>query len=115
MKSPELYFVKVLLKGKVKLHSTEEGGRLSAAKSGYQPQAMISDEQTGIVLRFIGTEWLAPGETTDCELHVSLGAYKGSAIAFRGSLEEGQMLPLREGYRKIGEFKIHSISKIKFE
>src|SRR6218665_1204222 len=85
--------------------STEEGGRKTAASSGYRPHIKFSFDEymTSGMQLFIGTEFVLPGESVSAAISILSFEY------FEGKLYEGLEFDFREGARIIGTGKITEI------
>lgn len=79
-------------------NTTEQGGRKTAAKTGYRPQVKFDfDEmQTSGQQTFIERELVFPGDTVDAEIKIL------SADYFANRLTEKMQFEFREGPRIIG-------------
>ncbi|WP_426483971.1 hypothetical protein [Flavobacterium sp. 2] len=85
--------------------STEEGGRKTAASSGYRPHIKFPFDEymtSGIQL-FIDTEFVLPGESVSAIIRILSTEY------FEGKLYEGLEFVFCEGSRTIGTGKITEI------
>ena len=82
----------------LKYHTTEEGGRLTPANSGYRPQVKFDFEemQTSGQQVFIDKEVVYPGDTVMAEITMA------SPGIFKGRLLEGMTFEFREGAKIIG-------------
>ena len=85
--------------------STEEGGRKSAAINGYRPQVKFgfTENQTSGAQRFIGKDYVLPGEKVLAEITVL------SPQFFVGKLEVGMEFTFNEGSHLIGTGKVMEI------
>lgn len=88
-----------------------EGGRSTAAKSGYRPQVKFDfDEmQTSGQQLFIGRDFAFPGDTVEAKIKILAADY------FAGCLAEGMTFEFREGPRVIGTGIIKQIINDKLE
>ncbi|MBV8388946.1 MAG: hypothetical protein JO080_04010 [Mucilaginibacter sp.] len=82
----------------LKYRTTEEGGRRTAAFSGYRPQVKFdfSEMQTSGQQKFIDKEIVHPGETVIAEIAIL------SPEFFKNKLKPGIEFEFREGARIIG-------------
>lgn len=83
----------------------EEGGRTTAAKSGYRPAVKFPFDEmltTGIQT-FIGKEKVFPGDSVEAEIGII------AAPHFKGRLKEGMIFTFSEGHRIIGTGVIKQI------
>jgi len=78
--------------------TAEEGGRKTAAKSGYRPQIKFHFEamQTSGQQTFINREVVFPGDTVEAEIKILSIEY------FANKLTENMKFEFREGARVIG-------------
>ncbi len=85
--------------------TAEQGGRKTAAKSGYRPQVKFDFEQmqTTGQQTFIERELVFPGDTVDAEIKLLAVDY------FVNTLTEGMEFEFREGGTIIGTGKIKHI------
>lgn len=85
--------------------TTQQGGRQSAAKSGYRPQVKFEFEemQTSGLQIFIDRELAFPGDKLVAEIKIASVDY------FINKLTEGMEFEFREGPRVIGTGKIKHI------
>ena len=85
--------------------STENGGRKTAAKSGYRPQVKFkfTEKQTSGIQNFIGKDFCLPGEIILAEITVI------SPEFFESKLEVGMEFNFNEGLNIIGVGKIIEI------
>jgi hypothetical protein len=85
--------------------TTEQGGRKTAAKSGYRPQVKFdfTEMQTSGQQTFIDREFVFPGDSVDAEIKIL------SVEFFANSLTEGMNFEFREGSTIIGTGKIKHI------
>ena len=83
----------------------EQGGRKTAAKSGYRPQVKFDFEemQTSGQQTFIDRELVFPGDTVEAEIKIL------SVDFFTNKLVEGMEFEFREGAKVIGTGKIKNI------
>ena len=91
--------------------TTENGGRLTPAKSGYRPQIKFdfTEMQTSGHQTFIDKETVLPGETISAKIKI------GSPDYFAGCLTEGMEFEFREGEVVIGTGEIKYIVNDKLE
>lgn len=89
----------------LKFRTTEEGGRMTAAKSGYRPGVRFpfDEMQTSGHQEYIGQEWVSPGETVNAKIKILSTSY------FHGKLHEGMSFDFLEGSKLIGTGKILEI------
>lgn len=85
--------------------TTEQGGRKTAAKSGYRPQIKFEFEemQTSGEQTFIGRGLVFPGDIVDAEIKILSVDY------FANKLAENMEFEFREGTKIIGTGKIKHI------
>lgn len=85
--------------------TTEQGGRKTAAKSGYRPQVKFdfAEMQTSGQQTFIDRDFVFPGDSVDAEIKIL------SVDFFANSLTEGMEFEFREGLAIIGTGKIKHI------
>ena len=85
--------------------STENGGRNTAAKSGYRPQVEFdfTEKQTSGIQKFIGKDEVKPGEKVLAEITVL------SPKFFENKLEVGMEFKFNEGSKIIGTGKVIEI------
>lgn len=85
--------------------TTEEGGRKTAAKSGYRPQVKFDFEeiQTSGQQTFIHREIVYPGDTVEAEIRIL------SSDLFTNKLSENMEFEFREGARVVGTGRIVQI------
>ena len=87
--------------------TAEEGGRKTAAKSGYRPQIKFDfdETQTSGQQTFIERELVFPGDSVNAEIILS-------GCHFRGKLKVGMKFEFREGLTIVGTGEIkHIINK----
>lgn len=91
--------------------TTEQGGRKTAAKSGYRPQLKFDFEemQTSGQQTFIDRELVFPGDTVETEIKILAVDY------FEGKLSEKMEFEFREGPIVIGTGKIKHIKNKKLK
>jgi translation elongation factor EF-Tu-like GTPase len=91
--------------------STDQGGRLTPALSGYRPQVKFdfSDMQTSGQQTFLNKDIVYPGEIISAEIALI------SPQFFRGKLYVGLDFEFREGARIIGNGRIIKIVNKDFE
>lgn len=91
--------------------STEEGGRKTAASSGYRPHIKFSFDEymTSGMQLFIDTEFVLPGESVSAEISILSVEY------FEGKLYEGLEFDFREGTHIVGTGKISKILDSKLD
>lgn len=89
----------------LKYKTTEEGGRTTAAASGYRPQIKFpfTDMQTSGQQTFIDKELVYPGETVKASIKIL------SVHFFENSLTEGMAFEFREGRNVIGTGKLLAV------
>ena len=89
----------------LKYKTTEEGGRMTAAKSGYRPQISFDFEKSTSSGRqiFINKEWVFPGESIEAEITLL------SPQIFEKKLYEGLEFKFIEGSKTIGTGEILKI------
>ena len=82
----------------LKYKTTEQGGRKTAAKTGYRPQVKFDfDEmQTSGQQTFIDRELVFPGDTVEAEMKIL------SADYFTNRLTDKMQFEIREGAKVIG-------------
>lgn len=82
----------------ISLLSTEQGGRVGPAKSGYRPSHDFGLEGTfnDAAHEYLGRDWLAPGES--CAAHVYLFVPEAQV----GRLYEGFQFAVHEGRKVVG-------------
>jgi hypothetical protein len=85
--------------------TTEQGGRKTAAKSGYRPQVKFdfTEMETSGQQTFIDREFVFPGDSVVAEIKIL------SVDFFANSLTEGMDFEFREGATIIGTGKIKHI------
>jgi hypothetical protein len=85
--------------------STENGGRKTAAKTGYRPQVQFSftENQTSGIQKFVDKDSVLPGEKVLAEITVL------SPDFFKGRLEVGMEFSFNEGTHTIGTGKVTEI------
>ena len=107
--SPELDNLNVKIKpdfvAMLKYKTAEEGGRKTAAHSGYRPDIKFSFDKmlTCGFQTFIGQEKVFPGESVKAEIKINATEY------FKGQLYEDLEFDFREGQNIIGTGKILEI------
>lgn len=91
--------------------TTEQGGRKTAAKSGYRPQVKFDFEemQTSGQQTFIDRELVYPGDTVEAEIKIP------SADFFANKLSENMEFEFREGATVIGAGRIKQIKNEKLK
>lgn len=84
---------------------TENGGRKTAATTGYRPQVKFefTENHTSGIQKFIGTESVLPGEKVLAEITVH------SPHLFEGKLKVGMEFTFYEGLTLIGTGKVSEI------
>ena len=82
---------------RMSLLKTDEGGRTSWVRSGYQPNIRFGDLYTDGVLTFLDHQPVYPGDT--CEVHVTFA----NPDYVRAYLRVGACFDITEGLWKIGE------------
>lgn len=89
----------------LKYKTTEEGGRKTAAISGYRPTVKFSFDKmlTSGIQTFIDKEMVYPGETVNAFIKILAVPY------FEGRLEEGIEFIFTEGNRVMGSGIIKEI------
>ena len=82
----------------LKYRTTDEGGRMTPAKSGYRPQVCFDFEKSTSSGRqiFINKEWVTPGESVEAEITLL------SPQIFENQLYEGLKFKFTEGSKIIG-------------
>lgn len=92
----------------LRYRTTDEGGRMTPAKSGYRPQVRFDFEKITSSGRqvFINKEWVFPGDAVEAEITLL------SPQFFENKLFEGLKFEFIEGSKIIG---IGEIQKIKNE
>ena len=82
----------------LKYFTTEEGGRVTPAKSGYRPQLHFAFESiiTSGQQIFLDREWVCPGENINAEITMP------SPQFFENKLFEGLQFKFCEGAKIIG-------------
>ncbi|KAB2807705.1 EF-Tu C-terminal domain-related protein [Phaeocystidibacter luteus] len=78
---------------------TGDGGRQTPARSGYRPHIEfdhIPGKRTTGMQRFIGQEWVEPGQTVEAEITVV------SPKFFSGKIQVGDTFTFDEGPRVVG-------------
>jgi len=95
----------------LKYKTTEDGGRKTAASSGYRPHIKFSFDEymTSGMQTFIDTEIVAPGESVSAVISILSAEY------FEGKLYENLEFDFREGGRIIGTGKITKILNSKLD
>lgn len=95
----------------LKFKTTEEGGRIGFAKSGYRPQLSFDFEKITTSGRqiYIGKEMVFPGETIEAEITML------SPQFFEKKLSEGLEFKCIEGAKTIGTGKILKIKNEKLK
>ncbi|MBL7789729.1 MAG: hypothetical protein JNL75_07895 [Chitinophagales bacterium] len=91
--------------------TTDEGGRLTPAKSGYRPQVKFdfTEMQTSGQQTFIDKDTVFPGDTVEAKIKILSPDY------FAGCLTEGMQFEFREGATVIGTGEIKYIVNDKLE
>ena len=91
--------------------TTEQGGRKTAAKSGYRPQIKFDFEemQTSGQQTFIDRYFAFPGDTVEAEIKIL------SVDIFANKLTENMQFEFREGATVIGTGKIKHIKNEKLK
>jgi translation elongation factor EF-Tu-like GTPase len=91
--------------------TTEQGGRKTAAKSGYRPQIKFDFEemQTSGQQIFIDRELVFPGDTVEAEIKII------SVDFFANKLSENMEFEFREGATVIGTGRIKQINNEKLK
>jgi translation elongation factor EF-Tu-like GTPase len=89
----------------LKYRTAEEGGRKTAAHSGYRPDIKFPFDKmlTCGFQNFIGQEKVFPGESVKAEIKITATEY------FKGQLFENLEFEFREGSKIIGTGKILEI------
>ncbi|SFB85762.1 hypothetical protein [Kaistella jeonii] len=90
----------------LKYNTTEKGGQMTPAKSGYRPQIKFDFEESTTSGRqiFIGTDWVCPGENVKAEITLLFPEI------FENKLFEGLEFKFIEGPKLIGTGKILQIN-----
>jgi translation elongation factor EF-Tu-like GTPase len=85
--------------------TTEEGGRKTAANSGYRPQIKFDFDEmiTSGIQTFIDKESVLPGETVNAKIKIL------AAEHFANQLNEGMEFEITEGPKTVGHGKIIQI------
>lgn len=104
-------FRKVDFIAELSYFTTEQGGRSSAAMSGYRPQVKFhfTEKQTSGQQIFIDKELVYPGDKVLAKIKVISPHY------FKGKLEEGILFEFREGATVIGIGKVQKIINASLE
>jgi len=107
----EQEFNRVDFIAKLKYRTTEQGGRLTPAKSSYRPQVKFAftKMQTSGQQTFIDKEKVFPGETVNAKIKLLSPDY------FAGCLTEGMEFEFLEGPKIIGTGEIKYIVNDKLE
>jgi len=86
----------------LKYLSAENGGRKTAAKTGYRPQIKFgfTEKQTSGIQNFIGKDSVLPGEIVRAEIKVL------SPHFFQNQLEIGMEFNFNEGAKIIGTGRV---------
>ena len=93
----------VTVSARIQLLTTAEGGRHSAAASGYRPNLRFGELYTEVAITFQDRRELAPGE--ECVAKVTF-AYPDYV---RGYLNVGAEFEITEGGRRVGSGTIQRI------
>ena len=105
LKYYEQEFCKVDFIAELKYLTTEQGGRQTAAHSGYRPQVKFAftEMETSGQQTFIDKEVVYPGDTVNAKIKIVSPDY------FAGNLTEGMKFEFREGATLIGTGQIKEI------
>lgn len=95
----------------LKYKTTDEGGRMTPAQSGYRPQVSFDFEKSTSSGRqiFINKEWVFPGESVEAEITLL------SPQLFDKKLFEGLKFKFTEGSKTIGVGEILKINNEKLK
>ncbi|NVK27763.1 MAG: hypothetical protein HWE14_06950 [Flavobacteriia bacterium] len=86
--------------------STEEGGRKAPALSGYRPHLEFDHSPGKLTTgsqRFIGKEWIEPGQTIEAEITMVRPEF------FFGKIKVGDTFNFGEGARVMGAGVVKSV------
>jgi translation elongation factor EF-Tu-like GTPase len=86
--------------------ATNEGGRRTPVRTGYRPQFHYKGEDHVVIHTFIGTEWVAPGQTVMAYLE-----FLHPELIF-GRIVPGNTFEIREGYRVVAKGRVTKLIKL---
>ena len=91
---------------RIRLLTTEEGGRTSYVRSGYRPTIRFGDLYTDGALTLLDRQQASPGDA--CEVHVTFV----NPAYVREHLQVGTRFEITEGARKVGEGAILTAPRV---
>ena len=91
---------------RIRLLTTEEGGRTSCVRSGYRPNIRFGDLYTDGALTLLDRQQASPGDECDVRVTFVNPAY------VREHLQVGARFEITEGSRKVGEGAILAIPQV---